>query len=55
MTVTMPGSFLVFPGDRINLNLSRMGLNGEFRVAEAENRFSARNGGTVTLTLKEVA
>lgn len=55
VTVTMPGSFLAFPGDRINLNLSRMGLNGEFRVAEAENRFSARNGGTVTLTLKEVA
>ena len=55
VTVTMPGSFLAFPGDRINLNLSRMGLNGEFRVAEAENRFSARNGGTVTLTLKGVA
>jgi hypothetical protein len=55
VTVTLPGSFLAFPGDRINLNLSRMGLNGEFRVAEAENRFSARNGGTVTLTLKGVA
>lgn len=55
VTVTMPGSFLAFPGDRINLNLSRMGLNGEFRVAEAENHFSARNGETVTLTLKEVA
>jgi hypothetical protein len=55
VTVTMPGSFLAFPGDRINMNLSRMGLNGEFRVAEAENRFSARSGGTVTLTLKEVA
>ena len=55
VTVTMPGSFLAFPGDRINLNLRRMGLNGEFCVAEAENRFSARNGGTVTLTLKGVA
>ena len=55
VTVTMPGSFLAFPGDRVNLNLSRMGLSGEFRVAEAENVFSARNGGTATLTLKEVA
>ena len=55
VTVTMPGSFFAYPGDRINLNLSRMGLSGEFRVAEAENSFSARSGGTVTLTLKEVA
>ena len=55
VTVTVPGRFLAFPGDRVNLNLSRMGLSGEFRVTETENRFSARNGGTVTLTLKEVA
>ena len=55
VTVTMPGSFLAFPGERVNLNLSRMGLSGEFRIAETENRFSARNGRTVTLTLKEVA
>ena len=55
VTVTMPGSFLAFPGDRVSLNLDRMGLSGEFRIAEAENSFSVRNGATVTLTLKEVA
>ena len=55
VTLTMPGSFLAFPGDRVSLSLERMGLAGLFRVAEAENDFSVRNGATVTLTLKEVA
>lgn len=55
VTVTMPGSFLAFPGDRVSLNLERMGLHGVFRVDESENQFSVRNGATVTLTLKEVA
>lgn len=55
VTVTMPGSFLTFPGERVILNLERMGLNGEFRVSESENDFSVRHGATVTLTLKEVA
>lgn len=53
VTVTLPGSFLAFPGDRVALELGRMGLSGAFRVAEAESVYSARNGATVTLTLKE--
>lgn len=50
--VTLPGSFLAFPGDRVSLSLGRMGLSGTFRVAEAENRFDGGNGALVTLTLK---
>jgi len=54
IVVTLPGSFLAFPGDRVTLILERMGLRGTFRVAETENVCSARQGMTVTLTLKEV-
>lgn len=50
--VTLPGSFLAFPGDRAALSLERMGLSGTFRVAEAENRFDPRNGATAALTLR---
>ena len=50
--VILPGSFLAFPGDRAELSLERMGLLGTFRVAEAENRFSQREGATAALTLK---
>ena len=53
VTLRLPGSFLAFPGDTVQLNLSHMGLAGVFRVAEAENVFSARKGAVVTLTLKE--
>lgn len=53
VTVTLPGSFLAFPGDRVALELGRLGLSGAFRVAEAENVFSPQNGATATLTLKE--
>ena len=55
VTVTLPGSFPAFPGERVLLKLERMGLGGEFRIAETENTFSVRGGATVTLTLKEVA
>ena len=55
VTVTLPGSFLAFPGDRVSLDLERMGLSGEFRISETENRFSVRDGAVVTLILKEVA
>ena len=55
VTVTLPGSFPAFPGERVLLKLERMGLSGEFRIAAAENTFSVRGGATVTLTLKEVA
>ena len=50
--VTLPGSFLAFPGDRAAVSLGRMGLSGTFRVAEAENRFDSRNGARAVLTLK---
>lgn len=53
VTVTLPGSFAAYPGDRVALRLDRMGLAGTFRVAETENVFSAVRGSTVTLTLKE--
>lgn len=52
--LTLPGSFLAFPGDRVKLDLSRLGLSGTFRVAEAENRFSVSSGAAVTLTLKKI-
>ena len=51
--VTLPGSFLAFPGDTVELDVERMGLRGTFRVAEAENAFSRSGGATVTLTLEE--
>ena len=53
VTVRLPGSFLAFPGERVRLALTQMGLAGDYRVAEAENTFSASGGATVTLTLKE--
>lgn len=53
VTVTLPGSFLAFPGDRVVMELGRVGLSGAFCVAEAENTFSTRKGATATLTLKE--
>lgn len=52
VTVRLPGSFLAFPGDRVDLRLDRMGLSGSFRVAEAENTFSAERGASSALTLK---
>lgn len=54
LTVTLPGNFSVFPGERVALDLRRMGLKGTFRVAETENVCSASGGTTVTLMLKEV-
>ena len=50
--VTLPGSFLAFPGDRAAVSLERMGLRGTYRVAEAENRFDGRSGAVAALTLK---
>ena len=50
--ICLPGAFQAFPGDMVRLELSRLGLAGEYRVAEAENRASA-DGETMTLTLKE--
>lgn len=53
IAVCLPGSFLAFPGDIVELRMERMGLSGTFRVAESENAFSAQKGATATLTLKE--
>lgn len=53
IAVCLPGSFLAFPGDIVELGMERMGLTGTFRVAEAENEFSAKQGAVVTLKLKE--
>lgn len=50
--ICLPGAFQAFPGDVVRLELGRLGLAGEYRVAEAENRASA-DGETMTLTLKE--
>ena len=51
--VELPGSFGAFPGDRVTLHLEKLGLTGLYRVAEAENRFSAREGAVMIWTLKE--
>ena len=51
--VALPGNFLAYPGDRVELSLSRLGLAGTYRVTEAENVCSERSGSTATLTLKE--
>ena len=53
VTLCLPGAFQAFPGDAVLLDLDRMGLHGEYRVAEAENNASAGAGETMTLTLKE--
>jgi len=53
VTVRLAGSFPAFPGDTVDLDLTHMGLSGRFRVAEAENTFSAAKGAAATLTLKE--
>ena len=51
--VTLPGSFGAFPGDLVTVRLEKLGLTGNYRVAETENRFSAREGAVMIWTLKE--
>ena len=53
LVVRLPGSFLAYPGDIATVNLPKIGVKGEFRVAEAENAFSPGKGAAATLTLKE--
>lgn len=53
VTVTLPGSFGAFPGDRVTVRLEKLGLAGNYRVTETENRFSAREGAVMIWTLKE--
>lgn len=50
--VTLAGGFLAFPGDVATLKLTRTGLTGTYRVAEAQTRADA-GGETITLTLRE--
>ena len=51
--LTLPGSFVAFPGDTVELELKRMGLQGSYRVAEVENTCSAA-GARAILTLREM-
>ena len=51
--VTIPGSFVAFPGDEAELSLERMGISGVYRVAQADNRFSLSGGATAELTLEK--
>ena len=53
VTLTLPGSFPAFPGDRVDLDLPRLGIAGTFRVAEADNVCGEHSGRTATLTLEE--
>ena len=53
VTVMLPGNFGAFPGDRVTVRLEKLGLTGNYRVAETENRFSAREGAVMIWTLKE--
>lgn len=53
ITITLPECFLAFPGDRILLQLDRLGISGEYRVDESEHTFSTA-GEQETLTLKEL-
>ena len=53
VTIRLPGNFLAFPGERMLVQLERMGISGEFRVTEADNLFSVKDGSTVTVTLEE--
>lgn len=52
VTVTLAGAFLAAAGKRVTLALPRMGLRGDYRVAEAENHFSPHRGEVTTLTLR---
>ena len=54
VTIQLPGNFLAFPGERVLVQLERMGISGEFRVTEADNLFSVNSGSTVTVTLEGV-
>ena len=51
--VELAGCFLAFPGDVVRLRLEALGIDGEYRVAEAENRASPETGEVSTLTLRE--
>ena len=49
----LAGCFLAFPGDVVRLRLEALGIDGEYRVAEAENTASPERGEVSRLTLRE--
>ena len=51
--VELAGCFLAFPGDVVRLRLEALGIDGEYRVAEAENTASPERGEVSRLTLRE--
>lgn len=53
LTLTLPGSFGAYPGDRVAVELERLGLSGLYRVETAENRFSVREGAVMSWSMKE--
>lgn len=55
LSVTLPWAFPASPGDRASVRLNRLGVSGEFRVCEVDNRFSALEGARAELLLKPVS
>lgn len=53
LEAVLPGSFPAFPGDDVDVELTRLGLQGTFRVTEVENSFSSRRGAEAVVTLKK--
>lgn len=53
LTICLAGQFLAFPGEWVQVKLPRMGISGRFRVAAADNRCTASNGSTCTLTVRK--
>lgn len=51
--VELAGCFPAFPGDVVRLRLEALGIDGEYRVAEAENTASPERGEVSRLTLRE--
>lgn len=51
--VTLPGSYVCEPGDRVEIDLKRPGIQGLWRVLETESVLDPKGQG-VTLTLGEV-
>jgi hypothetical protein len=52
LTLTLPGAFLAWPGDLVEVNRGRFGGNGRYRVARADVVCS-ETGLSTTLELGE--
>lgn len=54
VTVTLPGSFDAFPGDRVTVRLEKLGLTGNYLGGgDGKPVFPAREGAVMIWTLKE--